>query len=359
MTNSNIKIYKTSYSFSVKNVELDKYESSKSSFPDTAWTIKFNNKRTINNEEVIDLHLMCSPLIDQSQADGTPISSGNIDWICEAEATVTLRSNKFGQNLNKKLVLRKTFTNINLCKRFSECIKCTELGNYFQNDFLDVAIHANPIRYVVGNVKHTRLVFQFAIEDVFTHLNNDWVKVSPDVIVQGTTFFVKVQKIKKCLFFFLHHKKDSRNLNWSWNVKCSFKLLSFDTNLPPIRQTINRIFNSLNRNEVFNKFSTWADFIDPTKKFVQDDEAILEVDLEVDPPESIFSSPIPSIDSNPNALRLMCSICLQSVIGRNPTTTKCGHSFCRDCIHRAIIQSPKCPVCNTEAISTDLRRVFI
>ncbi|EDW24753.1 GL24317 [Drosophila persimilis] len=40
-----------------------------------------------------------------------------------------------------------------------------------------------------------------------------------------------------------------------------------------------------------------------------------------------------------------CPICLESVSGREPVATECGHIFCRQCIDTAILHNPKCPMC--------------
>lgn len=42
---------------------------------------------------------------------------------------------------------------------------------------------------------------------------------------------------------------------------------------------------------------------------------------------------------------LLCSICLQSAIGRKPQATRCGHVFCEYCIRRSMIASKQCPTC--------------
>lgn len=49
-----------------------------------------------------------------------------------------------------------------------------------------------------------------------------------------------------------------------------------------------------------------------------------------------------------------CSICLDSYLRRQPTSTICGHVFCKECITAAIRASHNCPLCrkklNSKAI---------
>ena len=42
-----------------------------------------------------------------------------------------------------------------------------------------------------------------------------------------------------------------------------------------------------------------------------------------------------------------CPICLESLIGKNQFTTKCGHKFCVNCILNNINYAETCPICRT------------
>lgn len=43
--------------------------------------------------------------------------------------------------------------------------------------------------------------------------------------------------------------------------------------------------------------------------------------------------------------RLSCPICLESVVGRNPVSTNCGHIFCNGCLQTSMRVVKKCPMC--------------
>lgn len=52
-----------------------------------------------------------------------------------------------------------------------------------------------------------------------------------------------------------------------------------------------------------------------------------------------------SFQSQANAIKYSCPICLESVKNREPVSTMCGHVFCKACIRAALQQAKKCPMC--------------
>ena len=51
-----------------------------------------------------------------------------------------------------------------------------------------------------------------------------------------------------------------------------------------------------------------------------------------------------------------CIICFQTF--NDPYITKCGHTFCKECIQEVVNRQHKCPVCNQECHEQDLVRNF-
>ena len=51
-----------------------------------------------------------------------------------------------------------------------------------------------------------------------------------------------------------------------------------------------------------------------------------------------------------------CIICFQTF--NDPYITKCGHTFCKDCISESVNRLHKCPVCNQELSADDLVRNY-
>jgi Ring finger domain len=59
------------------------------------------------------------------------------------------------------------------------------------------------------------------------------------------------------------------------------------------------------------------------------------------------------------AVKISCPICLDSVIGRQPASTICGHIFCKPCIVACIRASKKCPMCKKTLKATNIHDIYL
>lgn len=50
-------------------------------------------------------------------------------------------------------------------------------------------------------------------------------------------------------------------------------------------------------------------------------------------------------DESSQASAIKCPICLDSVKGREPVSTMCGHVFCKRCLLASMVASKQCPLC--------------
>lgn len=55
----------------------------------------------------------------------------------------------------------------------------------------------------------------------------------------------------------------------------------------------------------------------------------------------------------------MCPVCMESCLQRQPTSTRCGHVFCKECIEHAIRLTHKCPMCNTKISRSQIFRIYL
>ncbi|XP_075148724.1 degringolade isoform X2 [Haematobia irritans] len=82
-----------------------------------------------------------------------------------------------------------------------------------------------------------------------------------------------------------------------------------------------------------------------------------------DLPNVATNSPSPSKSQSENSsldnTPFMCPVCMESCLKRRPTTTKCGHIYCEECIRHAIRLTHKCPMCKTKLSSSSLIRIYV
>ena len=51
--------------------------------------------------------------------------------------------------------------------------------------------------------------------------------------------------------------------------------------------------------------------------------------------------------------QLQCAVCLS--LYRRPTSTPCGHTFCRECVMKSLQTKPACPLCQSICKPRELR----
>lgn len=64
------------------------------------------------------------------------------------------------------------------------------------------------------------------------------------------------------------------------------------------------------------------------------------------------------VDKEPENM-VVCPVCMDSSVGRQPHSTSCGHIFCGNCIKESIKMRKKCPLCNKPLTVKNIFPVFI
>lgn len=278
-------------------------------------------------------------------------------------AKISLLSPEANQPCNETILPTTKFSKNRLSSDAVDIVRYNNLSDLEKYGYdgrigFDVQILVNPTKYFmtsVMNQMHTK--FLYTAENV----SKSGRKCSPEVTLSGVPWYIALQKNETegdeaSLKVFVHSEIDKRNENWKWSAKISIKLLSFDESIPPItRQLTKNFFYRDSSCWGYTHFVDWKTLMDPTNKYVKDDTVIFEIDLEVQPPK-------PLIDFKSNWLQpdmLECSVCLQTIISRDPVVTKCGHLFCEACIKRSIEDIKQCSNCKADADSEELRKVYL
>jgi hypothetical protein len=64
-------------------------------------------------------------------------------------------------------------------------------------------------------------------------------------------------------------------------------------------------------------------------------------------------------ESATQAVKIHCPICLESIVGRQPVSTICGHLFCKKCLTAALQNAKKCPMCKKTLKMTSFHDIFL
>lgn len=341
---SNLMINSVSFYFAVETKDLDQgYESDEVFVSNIPWTINIAEE-SVGGKAVVSVQL------------SSQLVTTDLNWTCESEATIAIRSGDPRQGVYQKALQKMEFSDLKRASESLEFISIADLKDFEQNGrfVFEVQIRADPVKYSDGkvfstNVQQIRSIFRFVIDGV-----SDLGEKSTVQVVAGTEFKVVVRKGPDDLQIFLRNEKNPKNEHWMWNVKCGFKLLSSNQHVRPIHKQFTKKYFYNVSSRGYQQFISWNDFINPLNNYVQNDKAILEIDLQVNPPEPIRSfDQLKSIDS-----AVECSLCLLSIIDRDPTSTKCGHMFCGECIALSHPQRQTCPLCNSAVCLDDLRRIY-
>uniref|UniRef100_A0A453PUI1 RING-type domain-containing protein n=1 Tax=Aegilops tauschii subsp. strangulata TaxID=200361 RepID=A0A453PUI1_AEGTS len=59
----------------------------------------------------------------------------------------------------------------------------------------------------------------------------------------------------------------------------------------------------------------------------------------------------------PKEPNFTCPVCLNKLV--EPSTTKCGHIFCAECIKQAIQFQKKCPTCRKALRKNNFHRIYL
>lgn len=145
---------------------------------------------------------------------------------------------------------------------------------------IDLAIKVKPPNRIPG-IQHTSTKFQMRILEVNTLTE----LFSEDANVRGIRWKVWVLNKGEYLGVYVLANEDDMDLDYAWNVTATFDLMS----LAP-GKTVSRTFSTIQFDWTytsygFNKFIKWTDFQNSSNKFVIDNAALLQIQLNVAKPK--------------------------------------------------------------------------
>lgn len=353
MACSNIDCLETVFRF---KVNIDDLETGKIESPDICvskipWKIQLL-KRSIsesNDASYLDVYLVGST---PSNIDATT------KWSCDVRAIFKLLSKAPGKGIVKHFT-KKQFSHKCLSHGISEFVPWDELleakNQYiYENEVtFEIKILANPLNCAKSmQMEQISTKLRVIVENI-SKLGNAY---SPEVMVRGIRWKIQTKKEEEFFAVYLWAVEEDMDMNWCWEVEYSFKLLSFNSKIEPIDcKSTSDVFRWGTPSWGYGKLIKWSELVDPKRRFVRNDTAIVEVKFTVKSPKPLWECD--KVVTKTNSA-LECSICFENFCGREIVATKCGHLFCSPCITRSIEDREKCPMCNAAAVNTDLRPIF-
>lgn len=148
--------------------------------------------------------------------------------------------------------------------------------------------------------------------------------------------------------------------DWSCRLNITYKLISFDPYIESIKSKAkNRQFNLTFQH--FSNYIPWNALTNPHSHFVRDNSFKLEAKIEIERIDGLFAMAldIPTCDKCGDVGKLMCPICLESLMDRPTSSLRCGHMFCMACIETSLQLKKVCPTCNQPASAAHMRIVYL
>lgn len=324
---------------------------------DVPWKIKLVKKtvQTGNeNRDVLCVFLLCLPRHEATTET----------WSIEAKCCFSLVSFETNQTLFEREMPKTEFRNDISENGLDNFISWNELVNpesqFIQNNeiIIKCKIGVSPMkRFFPSKLQATEANFQFSIQNV-KNLNEKYV-YSNDIDLRGLKWNVSASKDCEYLSLFLHCSETEKiDLNWSYHVTFSFKLLPFDTAIVALER---KCFNNYRHNGMkgwgYKHLIEWSKLMDVTNRYVENDEIVIEVYVKVDPAKPAWRCDETEPIFNPSIAH--CPICFETFSKCEISATKCGHLFCTPCIKKTIEQSKKCSICNASANIDELRAIFV
>lgn len=264
----------------VSNFQLNCTASSILRVNGMSWTLELCNRAfgTSQNDSLIDITIL--PSVDASNA---PFS-----WSCEANAIIELLSS---DSINGSVIFNmptREFTNNGpLEYGFSTGINWKNFTQYYVNGDGDVRINLNiassPFRHIPHTVQ-SFAKFRVLLEDV-SELGSDF---SEDVRVRDIKWQVVSKRKHGSLGIYLYADEDDMDIDSAWQVKASFEILSLNGSNGTNRKNFTTIFHRRMSSWGFPIFISWTDLMNVRNNYVESNAAIVEVEIKVDEPTSIW-----------------------------------------------------------------------
>lgn len=396
------RIHEKSINFVINNVNhLKSLRSRPVIVGDLPWQIEITHRDhscKIGGENSLAIHLHS-------------LNVASINWSCAAMATIELSTFDMNREPLINVIGPWTFNRRELSWSRNTFIRWTELldqnAGYVRNGRIRFIIKISaqklpsPKRLYYQHILNV-LQINFRIENVRNLLAAD----SNHFIFSDLQWKVLVRKNRfndesyLGIILYCMPTDDNTVHHWTCNIFAEFQLHSERNPFSGDQFNGVKKFTNTNRCHGISKFINWCDLMNPQNGYVQNNYIRLTVNIRDDSrtvdgnnnnrinnPMAIRNYPVRIIwsesvdDDNENAntkklstttatttttnstndqsMTMPCSICLESMFGREILNTSCGHVFCKDCILTSIKTRLRCPNCQAHLDSGKLHPLYL
>lgn len=183
---------------------------------------------------------------------------------------------------------------------------------------------------------------------------------------------------------------------WQRTISAEFRLISEHAERTIQIARTGKYTNSI-RFHGISKFISWDDLMNPQNQYIQNKGISFTVNIRVDSSNGQGNSSSCSnshygnrrieltirakqfangernenIDNNDNengnagindsitSKKMLCSICLENMIGREVLSTICGHVYCKSCLLTSMVFQKRCPNCQTRLTIQEVHPLYL
>lgn len=283
-----------------------------------------------------------------------------ISWVIVARVTVKILSPQTDEELYKVCIGPRMFSSDELALAkaslfpWEELIKPEMRYIHDKKCVFEVFIEAGPLQRAIGDDDWLKMK---AIQDCCQFCSHarfqlDVVKshgffgvCSPEFNVQNFKFRAAVVKNGDKVKVQLYKMRDI-TFKHRGQVSAQCSLSSFDPRIKAVVTDISFKYQSefwyLNLFEI-----EWSKLTNPMERFVLNNSFMIDLIMNIESGDKAAkANKTPFLNEQPS-IRLECPVCMEDMVGKQISSTRCGHIFCSVCLRQALRTKPICPVCKS------------
>ncbi|XP_037050117.1 uncharacterized protein LOC119084303 [Bradysia coprophila] len=323
------------------------------------WIIKVQKRDDEDGDDPsLDIHLICVQSVDV------------LAWEYAAYFSYKLLSFDDNQNEDEDYSLPSVHSINNKSYVYSNFVDWDDLfdaaNNYVKDGkiCLEIKVHTTGVNQLNGSkitIESSKQCCENSGSATFllkvTNINNLMAVQTPDILLQGTTWFLTVFKDHES-YLGVGLDPGSSDDDTTYYIKMTSTLIDskMRNRFAKTCDAKNFQYNDFVCSILNEKQVSWVELFKPQNGFITNNSVMLQVDIKMSKADESESA---AMYQAPNPQLIGCAICLETFGDQDVSCPPCGHLFCADCIKTAALSRNSCPTCNGSVTLSNLRRVFL